>query len=379
LIKNLVRGSISLATIFLLMLVMAILNLGGLEKVCATPPPLRTPTPSGMTLRLEVKGSVKTEIISSQEMEKNIKSDFNIVSGTDITKTDENGNFSLAMQDSKSIDITIKKTGFLTRTLEGIKLNGTDLSDIIMWAGDVNGDNVINMEDCICIAKSFNSSKGDAEYVLDADFNKDASINMVDVLIMAKHFNDSSESYPEYIQASPTAVSPSSTSASPTPLPGETGLEIERKFALDISKIPYDLSKLDIYELTQSYISFSPEIRIRNVSDCMYFLTVKAAVDDEGMIREERNFWITKEEYTKLSAKTEGNVIYKTRYQGVDNGVAFAIDIYKGDLKGLAVYEVEFATEEEANKFSPPDWVGKDVTSDKRYKNGNLARYGMPS
>ena len=40
--------------------------------------------------------------------------------------------------------------------------------------------------------------------------------------------------------------------------------------------------------------------------------------------------------------------------------------------------EIEFATEEEAKKYTSPDFVIKDVTSDERYKNGSLARFGIP-
>ena len=37
-----------------------------------------------------------------------------------------------------------------------------------------------------------------------------------------------------------------------------------------------------------------------------------------------------------------------------------------------------FENEEEANAFKIPSWVIKDVTSDLNYKNGYLARYGIP-
>ena len=40
--------------------------------------------------------------------------------------------------------------------------------------------------------------------------------------------------------------------------------------------------------------------------------------------------------------------------------------------------EIEFKNEEESNKFEDPKWVVKDVTSDINYKNGHLARYGIP-
>ena len=55
-----------------------------------------------------------------------------------------------------------------------------------------------------------------------------------------------------------------------------------------------------------------------------------------------------------------------------------AIDIFSGELDGLAYLEIEFENQEEANAFTTPDWVIKDVTSDLNYKNGYLARYGIP-
>ena len=107
----------------------------------------------------------------------------------------------------------------------------------------------------------------------------------------------------------------------------------------------------------------------------MFFLTVKANVDSRGMIREERNFWINSKEYYDLYKKIEGNTIYKTRYQGVDeDGNPFAIDIFKDDLEGLAYFEVEFRNEELANSYIPPSWITKEVTSDSRYK---TAWHGM--
>ena len=40
--------------------------------------------------------------------------------------------------------------------------------------------------------------------------------------------------------------------------------------------------------------------------------------------------------------------------------------------------EIEFLSVEESYAYGDPDWVIADVTSDVRYKNGSLARYGIP-
>ncbi|MDP4182400.1 MAG: dockerin type I domain-containing protein [Bacillota bacterium] len=351
--------------------------------------------PSDMPPVYRIIGNIKTDIDCNLVEMELVNAGFTISGAASSASTDQNGDFTLGFDTT----ITIQKPGFLKRTLGGITFQNFTalLKDIPMWAGDINGDGCVNMSDCILLAARFNSIKGDSLYMADSDFNKDDSINMLDVLCIARHFNANSESYPPYIQVSPTPIpttpipttntpsptftqSPTPTSIiSPTPTPDTSSLEIERKFLVDKSKIPFDLSTLDKYELTQAYISFSPEIRIRCADDWMYFLTVKAYVTDDLMTREEREFYITEQEYNTLMKKTEGNIIYKTRYQGLEkSGIMFAIDIFKGNLAGLAYYEVEFPSIEAANKYTPPDWVGKDVTNDKKYKNGSLAQYGIP-
>ncbi|MEK7471776.1 MAG: hypothetical protein AAB624_00860 [Patescibacteria group bacterium] len=40
--------------------------------------------------------------------------------------------------------------------------------------------------------------------------------------------------------------------------------------------------------------------------------------------------------------------------------------------------EVEFNSTEEAEAFVAPDWFGADVTEDKRYGNGDIAKNGFP-
>ena len=156
--------------------------------------------------------------------------------------------------------------------------------------------------------------------------------------------------------------------------------EIEKKWLIDKDKIPYDLSNAEVIGIEQTYISFSPEIRVRRINKGEeYTFAVKTNMTSNGMIRDEMENYITEEEYNNLIKKREGNTIYKTRYQFLDNNYVLAIDIFSGELEGLAYLEIEFENEEQANNFKEPDWVIKDVTGDVNYKNGYLARYGIPN
>ena len=157
--------------------------------------------------------------------------------------------------------------------------------------------------------------------------------------------------------------------------------EIERKWLIRPEDIPYDLNAPDVYQydIQQTYISFDPEIRIRNYNyDSSYELTIKTNLSYDGLVRDEVNMDINSEEYYNLLQKKEGNTIHKTRYQFYADHQLIAIDIFHGDLEGLAYMEIEFANITESDNFPTPDWVIYDVTDDIQYKNGHLARYGIP-
>ena len=157
--------------------------------------------------------------------------------------------------------------------------------------------------------------------------------------------------------------------------------EVERKWLIKVEDIPYDLTEDDVYvyDIKQTYLCFEPEMRVRNYnSGQAYEFTIKNNMSSDGLVRDEYNFDITKDQYDNLITKQEGNTIHKTRYQLYDDKQVIAIDIFHGDLDGLAYMEIEFANEEESKLYKQPDWVIKDVTNDINYKNGHLARYGIP-
>ena len=150
-------------------------------------------------------------------------------------------------------------------------------------------------------------------------------------------------------------------------------MEIERKFLT--KQIPFDITAYPCKQISQSYISFSPTIRIRQ-SDDKFILTVKG----KGQLaREEFELPLSKEDYDRLFLKTEGTPVIKKRYLvPVAGDLTAEVDIYEGELEGLMTTEVEFPSLEEAEAFAAPEWFGKDVSEEKAYKNTSLSLYGMP-
>ena len=106
------------------------------------------------------------------------------------------------------------------------------------------------------------------------------------------------------------------------------------------------------------------------------YLTVKSG---GGRVRVEEEIEIEPDRFERLWPLTEGLRIEKTRYEiDAGDGLVIELDVYTGDLAGLVVAEVEFASEEAADGYAPPGWLGPDVTEDVRYKNQRLARDGAP-
>ena len=149
-------------------------------------------------------------------------------------------------------------------------------------------------------------------------------------------------------------------------------MEIERKFL--VNKCP-TLDQYPVIQITQAYVSIQPVIRIRQSNDD-FFLTIKSS---GAISREEYEMPITDEEFHTLLKKVEGTVITKKRYLiPLEDGLTAELDVFGGSLSPLTTVEVEFASLEVANHFTPPSWFGKDVSLDARYKNNNLSLKGLP-
>lgn len=148
-------------------------------------------------------------------------------------------------------------------------------------------------------------------------------------------------------------------------------MEIERKFLLKES--PVNLNTYPVRHLEQGYLCTAPVVRIRRDND-KYELTYKG----KGcMIREEHNLPLTKEAYEHLREKIDGRLIAKKRYMIPFEKYTIELDVFEGDLAPLVLAEVEFASEEEAKAFIPPNWVGEDVTFSKLYHNSFLSQYNL--
>jgi CYTH domain-containing protein len=151
--------------------------------------------------------------------------------------------------------------------------------------------------------------------------------------------------------------------------------EIERKFLIKI--LPENLGKYSHSEIIQGYLSVTKdgtETRFRKKGE-KYFKTTKSGA---GKIRTELESKITQKQFYSNWNKTTGKRIEKTRYEIPNNKGIIELDVYHANLEGLFTAEIEFKNKKASNEFVAPDWMGKEITDDIRYKNQSLAQYGIP-
>jgi len=145
------------------------------------------------------------------------------------------------------------------------------------------------------------------------------------------------------------------------------GKEIERKFLV---KNDSWRGQVEGKRYRQGYLSTVKErtVRIRTAGD-KGFITVKGIT--VGASRSEYEYEIPLTDANEmLDLLCERPLIEKTRYRIPQGNVAWEIDEFEGDNRGLITAEVELKDEHQPVAF--PSWLGQEVTGDPRYFNANL-------
>jgi adenylate cyclase len=147
------------------------------------------------------------------------------------------------------------------------------------------------------------------------------------------------------------------------------GVEIERKYLLNLD-VWNALSKPIPKFLRQGYMIKQPgkTVRVR-IADKQAFITIKGK--SAGMSRSEYEYEIPVADAEELLNDFCDAEIIKHRYEIIFTGKLWEVDVFMGDNEGLYVAEIELTSETEA--FELPEWVGDEVTADKRYFNSNLS------
>ena len=147
------------------------------------------------------------------------------------------------------------------------------------------------------------------------------------------------------------------------------GKEIERKFLLAGDSWRWLGEGMD-YKQGYIFTSNRTTVRIRVVGDKGY-LTIKGP--SEGITRTEFEYEIPVADAEDILERLcEKPLIEKKRYVIEHGGLTWEVDEFFGENEGLILAEVELESEDQ--QIELPDWIGAEVSGDKRYFNAQLVK-----
>lgn len=148
-------------------------------------------------------------------------------------------------------------------------------------------------------------------------------------------------------------------------------LEIERKFL--VLNDSYKQEAFSHSHIIQGYICSERgrTVRIR-IRDDHAYITIKGPSMDGGLSRYEFEQEIPLEDGLNLMKICEPGIIDKVRWLVRSGEHIFEVDEFFGKNEGLVIAEVELKSTDDNPKI--PDFIGKEVTGDRRYYNSQLRR-----
>ena len=146
--------------------------------------------------------------------------------------------------------------------------------------------------------------------------------------------------------------------------------EIERKFLVESTDFIKESTVNN--RIVQGYLNSNPERTVRvRIKGNKGFLTIKGKGNENGTTRFEWEKEISLSEAEALLQLCESGIIDKIRYEIPLGKHTFEVDVFSGENQGLIIAEVELSFENEF--FEQPNWLGKEVTGDKKYYNSHLS------
>lgn len=147
--------------------------------------------------------------------------------------------------------------------------------------------------------------------------------------------------------------------------------EIERKFLVANDTWRNSVSQSE--KLRDGLIARFGEGKVRvRITNDKALITIKGP--RAGLRRAEFEYEIPASDAEEmLNTLCDRPLVEKTRHYVHHEGLTWHIDVHEGMLDGLVLAEVELEHEDQA--FSRPEWVGREVTGDPRYKKTNIVKH----
>ena len=144
--------------------------------------------------------------------------------------------------------------------------------------------------------------------------------------------------------------------------------EIERKFLVAHQAWRESVNTIHVYR--QGYLSYDSERTVRvRATEVTGYLTIKGIT--EGLTRDEFEYEIPLADALALLQLCERPAVEKKRYIVPNGAHVWEVDVFEGVNEGLVVAEIELGSEDEA--FDKPNWLGNEVSADRKYSNSALS------
>ena len=144
--------------------------------------------------------------------------------------------------------------------------------------------------------------------------------------------------------------------------------DIERKFLVAHQAWRESVNTIHVYR--QGYLSYDSERTVRvRATEVTGYLTIKGIT--EGLTRDEFEYEIPLADALALLQLCERPAIEKKRYIVPNGAHVWEVDVFEGVNEGLVVAEIELGSEDEA--FDKPNWLGNEVSGDRKYSNSALS------
>ena len=146
--------------------------------------------------------------------------------------------------------------------------------------------------------------------------------------------------------------------------------EIERKFL--VGSDGWRAEAAGSQRIVQGYLTqgHGATVRVRILDEARAMLTIK--VGGTTLTRDEYEYEVPLADGRELLGHCGPHVVEKVRHAVPFAGRNWEVDVFEGRHAGLVMAEIEMESEDAEVQL--PDWLGAEVTADRRYYNSALAR-----
>ena len=151
--------------------------------------------------------------------------------------------------------------------------------------------------------------------------------------------------------------------------------EIERKYLIkDLNALNLKDRK-DFLSIKQCYLkddkNFIVRLRLQDsINGHKAFITIKGKT--KGISRLEYEYEIPYVDALEMIVEFGEKILSKTRYSIEYNEQNFEVDVFEGQNEGLVIAELELKNQNQIVDL--PNWIGEEISLDKRYFNNNLLK-----